>query len=84
MRCLQHELAGLDCVRGHDAEPTSGHVCDRRVMQQDWVRHVADQCLKYNVPLFHKQYYRDNQLTFDGFIDGVCHQNFPASPAAAV
>lgn len=56
----------------------------RRVMQQDWVRHVADQCLKYNVPLFHKQYYRDNQLTFDGFVDGVCHQNFPASPAAAV
>ncbi|MBR9804803.1 DUF5131 family protein, partial [bacterium] len=56
----------------------------RRVMQQDWVRHVADQCLKYNVPLFHKQYYRDNQLTFDGFVDGACHQNFPASPAAAV
>lgn len=50
----------------------------RREMYLDWVRDLRDQCDKAEVPVFHKQYYKGTKLCYDGLIDGVKRQDWPA------
>ena len=54
---------------------------ERREMNPGWVRDIRDQCDDSGTALFHKQYYQGNQLIYDGKIDGVVRQDWPASVA---
>ena len=47
-------------------------------MDLDWVRDLRDQCDSADIPLFHKQYYAGTKLCYNGQIDGVQRQNWPA------
>jgi protein gp37 len=49
----------------------------RRVMDNDWVRSIRDECDAADVALFHKQYYHGTKLVFDGQIDGEIRQSWP-------
>lgn len=52
---------------------------DRRVMSEDWVRSIRDECDKAAKALFHKQYYAGTKLVYDGRIDGEVRQSWPRS-----
>lgn len=54
---------------------------DRRPMDLDWVRDIRDQCSRYDVAFFLKQYYDGSTLAKQGLLDGTIQQNFPRSPA---
>jgi protein gp37 len=49
----------------------------RRVMSDDWVRSVRDECDSAEVALYHKQYYNGSKLVFDGQVDGEVRQAWP-------
>ena len=51
----------------------------RTAMNPKWVRSIRDECDAAGVPLFHKQYYRGNQIVTDGLIEGVIRQSYPQS-----
>jgi protein gp37 len=50
----------------------------RRVMQMEWVRAIDRQCGGAGVAHFHKQHYDGTTIVYDGLIDGVVRQEWPA------
>jgi|TARA_R110002096_G_scaffold194290_3_gene376379 protein gp37 len=51
----------------------------RTPMDFEWVCSIRDECDAAGIPLFHKQYYRGNQIETDGLIEGVVRQSYPQS-----
>ena len=52
-----------------------------RPMEPDWVRSIQDQCSRYGVPFFFKQWGGAHKATSGRVLDGRTYSDFPEQPA---
>jgi protein gp37 len=61
----------------------SGAKDKRRAMDVGWVRDIDRQCREAGVIHFYKQYFRDDELIYDGMLDGEKRQAWPIAKLQA-